>query len=316
MAGGKNMEQTGYYKRYVILEELDSGFGLQGAPEGFARFEGNRDGIILTLQIKNIREGTAPYTVILIYGKNKEWGVLRAGTLEVIRGIGSFKRNLDYETINSMDMQPENFQYILIVAEHRERIFIPLAGIFNKTYPWDESVRQRLLRKERVREPLADKTNREDTNPAEDRKVLPGRDKPDENSENKVDDISLEQKLKESFETIEPFLNPRRDYAWYRVNDLARLSNLLFACNMKIPLFANPKILVGLFKYRHLLAGFYRSDRSNMNYFVLGIPAKDDTDGKPFENICRWVGVNNPEYGDMSGYWLVYINLQNGEFVS
>ena len=131
-----------------------------------------------------------------------------------------------------------------------------------------------------------------------------------------MDDARLERKLKEAFQSIEPFANPRHDYAWYKVNDLAKLSNLLFACNMRIPLFANPKILVGLFKYRHLLAGFYRSEQSDMNYFVLGVPARDDSDGKPFESICRWVGSQNREFGDMTGYWLVYINLRNGEFVS
>lgn len=133
--------------------------------------------------------------------------------------------------------------------------------------------------------------------------------------ESKVDDIRLERKLKDSFEAFEPFANPRHDYSWYRVNDLARLSNLLFACNMRIPLFANPKILVGLFKYRHLLAGFYRSERNHMKYFVLGVPSRDDSEGQPFENISRWVEIQNLEYGDMSGYWLVYINLQSGDFV-
>ena len=97
-------------------------------------------------------------------------------------------------------------------------------------------------------------------------------DKTCENLEGRVDDGRLEEKLRDYFESIEPFSNPRQDYSWYRVNDLARLSNLLFACNMRIPLFANPRILVGLFKYRHLLAGFYRSDINDMNYF-LGVPA-------------------------------------------
>ncbi|NLV62286.1 MAG: hypothetical protein GXY12_02645, partial [Clostridiaceae bacterium] len=67
------MVPAGYYKKYVILEELDQGFGVQGAPEGFARLEGNRNGIAITLQIKRLREGTAPYTVILVYEKNKEF---------------------------------------------------------------------------------------------------------------------------------------------------------------------------------------------------------------------------------------------------
>jgi len=309
------MVPAGYYKKYVILEELDPGFGIQGAPEGFARFEGNRNGITLSLQIRRLREGTASYTVILIYEKNNEIGVLRAGNLDVSHMNGIFRRNLDYEAIRSLGMAPENIRYILIAAEHRDRIFLPMIGICGKAGAWDESIRQRLLRKEPVR---VEKHEKEFLLNGESEKSAveaPVRD-PDYDGKNKIDALSLERKLKETFEKTEPFLNPRHDYVWYKINDLAKLSNILFACNMKIPLFANPKILVGLFKYRHLIAGIYRSDRNRMNYFVLGIPAKDDADGKPFEKICRWVGVSNPEYGDMSGYWLVYINLANGEFVS
>jgi len=309
------MVPAGYYKKYVILEELDPGFGIQGAPEGFARLEGNRNGIALTLQIKHLREGTAPYTIILIYEKNKELGILRAGNLDVGRMNGIFRRNLDYEAIHSMGMAPGNIKYILIAAEHRERILLPMIGICSRADVWDESIRQRLLKKEIRRIEKPEKGNILDLE--SEKRIIenPGKN-PEYSDKNRIDALMLEQKLSETFESIEPFLNPRHDYAWYKINDLAKLSNILFACNIRIPLFANPKILVGLFKYRHLIAGFYRSERNRLSYFVLGIPAKDDSDGKPFENICRWVGVSNPEYSDMSGYWLVYINLSNGEFVS
>jgi len=309
------MVPAGYYKKYVILEELDPGFGVQGAPEGFARFEGNRNGIALTLQIKRLREGTAPYTVILVYEKNKELGILRAGNLDVSRMNGIFRRNLDYEAIQALGMAPGNIKYVLIAAEHRERIFLPMIGICGRADAWDESIRQRLLKKEVRRIEKPDKGNILDFESEKSIIENPGKN-PDYSDKNRIDALMLEKKLSETFESIEPFLNPRRDYVWYKINDLAKLSNILFACNMRIPLFANPKILVGLFKYRHLIAGFYRSERNRLNYFVLGIPAKDDSDGKPFEDICRWVGVSSPEYGDMSGYWLVYINLSNGEFAS
>lgn len=295
------MKTAGYYKKYIILEELDSGFGTQASPEGFARFEGNKHGITLTVQVKNLREGTAPYTVILVYDKNEDLGVLRAGNLEIQMKNGFFRKNLDYDTIQTMGMRPDDIRYVLVAAEHRERGFLPLIGIGGKAVQWDEAIRQRLLKR--------DKGN-------EEKEPFPQSLDSHVGNKSMVDDRALEEKLKESFESMDPFFNPRHDYVWYRINDLARLSNLLFACNLQIPLFANPKILVGLFKYRHLLAGIYRSDRNQLSYFVLGVPAKGDSDGKPFENICRWVEVNNTEYGDMKGYWLVYINLINGEFVS
>lgn len=308
------MEQSSYYKKYIILEELDSGFGLQNLPEGFVRLESGKDGIALSLQIKHLRGGTSPYTVIIVYNTAQETEIFRVGNLEVFNGMGGLRRNLDNSAMQAVGLKPENIKYIIIASEHRNRVFIPLIGICSKTRPWDETVRQRLLRKEKPTETKPEKDNIISLVKAEPAQRGEYRENK-ENVENIVDDIKLEKKLKETFETIEPFSNPRHDYAWYRVNDIAKLSNLLFLCNMRVPLFANPKILVGLFKYRHILAGFYRSAHNDMNYFVLGVPAKDDSDGKPFENICRWVESQNKEYDDMKGYWLVYVNLKNGEFV-
>lgn len=303
------MEQSSYYRKYIILEELDPGFGLHSTPEGFVRLEGNRQGITLSLQIKHLRGGTSPYTIILIYKSEKDLEIFRVGNLDVYNGTGALRRSLDNSAMQAVGLKPENIDYIIIASEHRERMFIPLIGLASKAKPWDETVRQRLLRKGKTPAAEPEKAN-----------ILPAAKKEPPakaiNKENAVDDIKLEKKLKESFESIEPFSNPRHDYSWYKVNDIAKLSNLLFLCNMKIPLFANPKILVGLFKYRHILAGIYRSDHNYMNYFVLGVPAKDSSEGKPFENICRWVEGQNKEYGDMTGYWLVYVNLKNGEFVS
>ncbi len=417
------MEQAGNQRKYVILQEKDPGFGVQRPPEGFARLDANKEGITLYLQVKNLRDGALPYTVILVYGQNDEVGVIRAGTLEIVSHSSFFSRKLDEDAIQRMHVHPGNILYVIIAAEHPEKTNIPMVGICNKSYPWNESIRQRLrktnsrsapaetaaspktipdvrvidtgsspimenpsqapqpyVHKENIMQARSDYQNENPVqSPVETKKDIlsnnmagTGKDaftQPEtafgaENQSGidtkglsdairdlfadfrnhdkkdavpalspakaekkpviieekivekpRVDDVRLERKLKDHFEAIEPFFNPRHDYAWYKVNDLARLSNLLFACNMRIPLFANPKILVGLFKYRHLLAGFYRSERNDMKYFVLGVPSSDDSEGRPFENISRWVEIQNPDYGDMTGYWLVYINLQSGEFV-
>jgi hypothetical protein len=302
------MEQSGYYKKYIILEELDSGFGLQNPPEGFVRLESGREGIAIFLQIKHLRTGTSPYTVILVYKRAANTEVFRVGTLDTVAGTGALRRSLDNSVMQAVGLKPENIEHIIIASEHREKMFIPLLGICSKSKPWDEAVRQRLLRRSK---PSVLESEKESILHKGKEELPPN----NEEKGSKVEDIKLEKKLKENFESIEPFSNPRHDYAWYRVNDIAKLSNLLFSCNMKIPIFANPRILVGLFKYRHILAGFYRSANEDMNYFVLGVPAKDDSEGKPFENICRWVESKNKDYGDMTGYWLVYVNLKNGEFV-
>ena len=341
------MERPGYFRKYIILEQLDSGFGTQRTPDGFARLEGGREGIALSIQVRFLKDGVQPYTVILIYDKENETGVFRVGSLQTISRIGSFRRFLDLNTVKSLDIRPENIKFILIASEYKDKVLIPLIGCCKKTAGWDEAVRRRLLHRENAAGTGNEKKEREEEREKEREKErgkewaekrekeekektgnIPAANIPAAKSEQKdreefsgkpggrVDDEKLEKKLRESFEPMEPFSNPRHDYSWYRVNDIAKLSNILFSCNLTIPLFANPKILVGLFKYRHLLSGFYRSDINNMKYFVLGVPAKDDKDSKPFENICRWVPVQSSEFGDMTGYWLVYINLKNGEFVS
>jgi hypothetical protein len=338
------MEQSGYYRKYVILKELDPGFGMHRPPEGFARFEGGRQEITLSVQIRNLRQVTEPYTVIIVYKNDyDDIGIIRAGSLDQVTPYGYMRRKLNHEDIKAMGMKPQNIQFVLIASEHGQRIFIPLIGICDKALRWDETIRQRLLKKEKP--PAPNPLRRADASeaklvappkksPAEIRKVDKksivqevdkgdkkepfieiSEEKFDEKTENRIDDRRLENKLKDAFESIDPFSNPRHDYAWYKVNDLARLSNLLYACNLRIPLFANPRILVGLFKYRHLLAGFYRSERNKQTYFVLGVPSKNDSEGKPFDNISRWVPGKNVEFGDMTGYWLVYINLKSGEFV-
>lgn len=332
------MERPGFFRKYVILEQLDPGFGTQRTPDGFARIEGFRNGFALSLQVRFLKEREQPYTVILIYDKESEIGVFRIGTLQIFSGIGSFRRFLDYAALKSLELKPEKIKFVLVASEDKDRISIPLAGCCKKNENWDESLRKRLLsggkttetkdgsmgRKEENRDIKENRDVNESRDIRENKKAenmqspktANTEDNAHETHKNRADDKKLENMLKETFESMDPFSNPRHDYSWYRVNDIARLSNILFSCGLTIPLFANPRILVGLFKYRHLLAGLYRSDINNLSYFVLGVPAKDETDGNPFENICRWVPVKNPDFGDMTGYWLVYISLKDGEFVT
>jgi len=128
------------------------------------------------------------------------------------------------------------------------------------------------------------------------------------------DIYKLEGLLSNNFEIYYPFKRANRGYSWYRVSDLAKLSSIMYMSGINVPLFANPKILVGLFKYKHILAGLYRGDNGS-NYYVIGVPARDDKDNKPFDNACRWVPVLDNSVRDMGGYWLVYVSLKSGEIV-
>lgn len=139
------------------------------------------------------------------------------------------------------------------------------------------------------------------------------------NSESRVSQsqsnfTKLESMLSNNFETYQPFKRANKGYSWYRVSDIAKLSNIMYLSGINVPLFANPKILVGLFKYKHILAGIYKSDKDE-GYYVIGVPAKNEKDNKPFENACRWAQVEDSEVRDMTGYWLVYVGISSGEIV-
>ena len=124
----------------------------------------------------------------------------------------------------------------------------------------------------------------------------------------------LEGMLSNNYEVYHPFKRANKGYIWYKVSDLAQLSNIMYMAGINVPLFANPKILVGLFKYKHILAGIYKGDTKD-SYYVIGVPAKNDKDNKPFENACRWAPVEDSEIREMTGYWLIYVSIDTGQIV-
>lgn len=133
-------------------------------------------------------------------------------------------------------------------------------------------------------------------------------------SAGKCDPGKLETLLANNFEGCNPFKGGNKGYTWYQVTDLAKLSNIMYLTGLNVPIFANPKILVGLFRYKHILAGFYKGEHYP-SYFVIGVPARDDKDNRPFDNACRWVNATDPSIRDMGGYWLVYVSMKSGEIV-
>ena len=137
---------------------------------------------------------------------------------------------------------------------------------------------------------------------------------PAEPSFMKCDVTKLEGLLQNSFERYVPFKRSSRGYSWYKVSDLSKLSNIMYLAGVNVPVFANPKILVGLFKFKHVLAGLYRGD-NGADYYVIGVPAKNERDNRPFETACRWVPLRESDVRDMGGYWLIYVSLKTGEIV-
>ena len=136
-------------------------------------------------------------------------------------------------------------------------------------------MRQRLIRKDKVVQKVKKKPDIEEEKPSQVEEDY-DRDLP------YVNDIELENKLKESLRKWILFKSPSR-LLWYRVNDIAKLSNLYTLVVCKHTIVCKPQDLSRTFKYRHLLAGFYRSDINDLNYFVLGVPQRM----RPTENHLK-----------------------------
>jgi hypothetical protein len=118
------------------------------------------------------------------------------------------------------------------------------------------------------------------------------------------------------FEPSDPFKIRRQDYRWWKVGSPVQLNNILYQNNIKTPLLFNPQLMMAHFKYRHILIGIYSNRRQRREYLVCGVPAIYNVDEKPFGEYCRWAQLESskPRHGAF-GYWLVYIDMKNGNFL-
>lgn len=363
---------SSFTRKYAIMEELDSGFSSGSTPEAFVRLDSWEGSIQASVHVKGLKQGPFQYRLYLIFDKEGTLIPLIAGTMNVSYSGMQSGLEIDASILKENGVRPESVRYAAIVAEDRDRKWIPLFSSFEKSFKWDESIRQVLLKKtytppvdKEIKQPAGTedtekKTDNTDTEikekiasvqteavidssseehiKAEEQKETAAL--PEENVNNKAVSASnvkekifekpkafpaedsfykcdinkLEGLLQNSFESYIPFKRSHRGYSWYRVSDLSKLSNIMYLTGVNVPVFANPKILVGLFKYKHILAGLYRGENGR-NYYVIGVPAKNERDNRPFETACRWVPLKDSDIRDMGGYWMVYVSLKTGEIV-
>ena len=325
---------TGFTRKYAIMEELDDGFGEGSKPEAFVRLDSWEGQINASLHVKGLKQGPYRYVLYLIFSRGDQLVAIPAGVVGTAYPNTQGSLVIDADTLKSQNVKPESIRYAAIAAESNDKKWIPLFSSFEKSLKWDESIRQTLLMRAPVQQaekPVATEKPKEQTDNANnarqesamEKKVPAGDAGYGENPVkhmssdpklNKCDCDKLETLIKNNFESCNPFKGGNRDYSWHTVNDLAKLSNIMFMSGVNVPVFANPKILVGLFRYKHILAGIYKGENYSQ-YFVIGIPARDETDNRPFENACRWVAVKDSDVRDMGGYWLIYVSLKSGEIV-
>ncbi|HHW22258.1 MAG TPA: hypothetical protein GXX26_05165 [Clostridiaceae bacterium] len=362
--------QTGFARKYAIMEELDGGFSTGSTPEAFVRLDCWNGRIQVSIHVKGLKQGPYKHMLYLIFSRNGKLVPVLAGPVNTSYAGMQSGLEIDAETLRNLNVKPEEIRYAALTAESNNRKWIPLFSSFEKNYKWDESIRQAILMKPEEEEQQTEPARtlyREETDPqyqprqvwAEEKTESDAGEKNDiktdapainvqndnlaedvgtrlnppppksgsresagqrmprtgrEYSPYKCDINKLEGMLSNNFEAYQPFKRPNRGYSWYRVSDLAKLSNIMYMSGINVPLFANPKILVGLFKFKHILAGLYRGD-NGAQYYVIGVPAKDEKDNKPFENACKWVSVSESQVRDMGGYWLVYVSLKSGEII-
>lgn len=322
---------TGFARKYAIMEELDGGFGIGSSPEAFVRLDSWDGRIVASLHVKGLKQGPYRYILYLIFAQGDKLVAIPAGNVSTSFPSMQGSLEIDADTLRSRGIKPEWVKYAAITAESKDKMWIPLFSSFEKNLKWDESIRQILYKKDPAQQTeKADEGRKKEqesqTAPEQQTDQKPsGQSQPEPQADrreapaeatglNKCDIDKLETLIKNNFEATHPFKRGNPDYAWYLVNDLAKLSNIMYMSGINVPVFANPKILVGLFRYKHILAGLYKGENAS-NYFVIGIPARDETDNRPFESACRWVPVTGSEIRDLGGYWLVYVSLRSGELV-
>lgn len=321
----------GFARKYAIMEELDGGFGTGSSPEAFVRLDSWDGRMVASLHVKGLKQGPFRYMLYLIFSQGDSLVAIPAGNVSTSFPSMQGSLEIDADTLKSHNIRPEWVRYAAITAESKDKMWIPLFSSFEKSLKWDESIRQILYRKKPVQqaakapdtgegqqEAKPETGEGEENNPAGQPQPAPksSRRSPaaDEAGLVRCDIDKLETLIKNNFEPCQPFKRGNPDYTWYMVNDLAKLSNIMYMSGINVPVFANPKILVGLFRYKHILAGLYKGENFS-NYFVIGIPARDDSDNRPFETACRWVPVTGSDTRDLGGYWLVYVSLRSGEIV-
>jgi len=125
----------------------------------------------------------------------------------------------------------------------------------------------------------------------------------------------LQKDLDDNFETSDPFNSRRSDYKWWRVTNPVNLNNILYQNNIRSPLMFNPAVMMAHYKYRHLIIGIFMH-RNGKKYVVCGVPGMHMIDIKPFGEMNTWVQAdgNRLRYGSF-GYWLVYIDPENGRIM-
>ena len=308
----KGLKQGPYqYMLYLIFAKGDQ---LVPIPVGTVNttYTGMQNGLEIdpdTLRINNLKPEWVKYAAITAESNDNKWIPL----------FSSFEKTQKWdENIRQVLLKKAMQAEPAMAAEHKSEVKLEAKPEFKiSLQEAGQEVMQTAENRENLKnisDRIGEKKTQEPVQRATESNSYPSAKTAPEAKTGKCDTEKLEILLKNNFEASEPFKGGNKGYTWYQINDLAKLSNIMYLTGLNVPVFANPKILVGLFRYKHILAGLYRGE-NYPDYFVIGVPARDDKDNRPFENACRWVSMSDPTIRDMGGYWLVYVSMRTGEIV-
>ncbi len=127
----------------------------------------------------------------------------------------------------------------------------------------------------------------------------------------------LKEELNRYFQKCDPFRSRRSDYTWWNINNPVNLNNILYGSGIRSPLLFNPAVMLAHYKYKHLIIGVFQHKETEKQYVVCGVPCMYMVDQKPFGEMSRWAQAEGSRirYGAF-GYWLVYIDPENGKMLS
>lgn len=126
--------QTGFARKYAIMEELDGGFSTGSTPEAFVRLDCWNGRIQVSIHVKGLKQGPYKHMLYLIFSRNGKLVPVLAGPVNTSYAGMQSGLEIDAETLSSLNIKPEEIRYAALTAESNNRKWIPLFSSFEKNY--------------------------------------------------------------------------------------------------------------------------------------------------------------------------------------
>ena len=123
--------------------------------------------------------------------------------------------------------------------------------------------------------------------------------------------------MAELFVPFDPFGTTNAAYRWWKSTDMHTVNQALAQINMTLPLELNKEVYLACGHFGRVLLGLYTDPTLQREFFILGIPAKRQTDSGNYYSHSRWepLGQQVLSQQEESGYWLTYMDCNTAKVV-